>query len=324
MRSSECQKRPSFKCAGYMRLFSRLFLQLVCFSTISIVSSFMTPADYAELHRFPKTTPKPRAEFPRWLRDITKLKSWPGEYPPYIESAKVDLSGIPIGPQYKLGNACDYGSNICSFNCDDCLGPNDIMHCGELVQSFDDGPNEETTQLISYFNQAQKKVSFFVVGLQVLAYPDIFQSEYLSGHFVASHSYSHVYLPSLTNRKIAAQFQWSIWAMNATANVIPRYFRPPYGGLDNRVRAIAAKFGLTPIVWDLDTDDWCMITNSRTADEVYADVKQWVEDNQTGIILEHDLTQETVTVGIEISKILGNRNRTVTADCKIPGAPWYA
>lgn len=31
--------------------------------------------------------------------------------------------------------------------------------------------------------------------------------------------------------------------------VTPNTFRPPYGDIDDRVRAIAAQMGLTPIIW---------------------------------------------------------------------------
>jgi chitin deacetylase len=40
---------------------------------------------------------------------------------------------------------------------------------------------------------------------------------------------------------------------------VTRFFRPPYGDIDNRVRAIAREvFGMYNVLWNTDTHDWCL------------------------------------------------------------------
>ncbi|KAK9455921.1 hypothetical protein V1511DRAFT_510787 [Dipodascopsis uninucleata] len=259
---------------------------------------------------------------PTWLRDLTGRTSWPSMQPPFIRSAAPSLSGIS-GSRYSQSSACSH-MDECPFDCIKCLGPSDIMHCNQLLQTFDDGPIADTARLLSYLKTQNQKTTFFTIGLNVIANPDVFRTQHQDGHMLASHTYTHAYLPSLTNEQIAAEFQWSIWAMNATAGIVPRFYRPPFGGINNRVRAIAEKFGLSAVVWELDTNDWQIVESgySRTASQVYSDVRSWKNRSLTGIILEHDLALQTVNVGIEVQKILGRQNG-VAADCKAPGTPWY-
>lgn len=46
--------------------------------------------------------------------------------------------------------------------------------------------------------------------------------------------------------------------MRQITGVSPNTMRPPYGDIDDRVRAIAQAMGMTPIIWtgDFDTNDW--------------------------------------------------------------------
>jgi peptidoglycan/xylan/chitin deacetylase (PgdA/CDA1 family) len=38
--------------------------------------------------------------------------------------------------------------------------------------------------------------------------------------------------------------------------VTPTLFRPPFGDIDPRVRAIVRALNLTTVIWDRDSDDW--------------------------------------------------------------------
>ncbi|KAK9325495.1 hypothetical protein V1517DRAFT_314312 [Lipomyces orientalis] len=264
----------------------------------------------------------PRANFPKWLSDITGLHRWPGLSPPYVNGTNFNFSGIPEGPLYTQQSCNVTNHSLCSFDCDLCVGPKDIRHCNHLIQTFDDGPTPDTPTLLHHLHRTRNKASFFVLGIQVVVYPDVFRAMHNEGHFLASHTYGHKHLPSLPNRDIVAQLQWATWAMNATAGVIPKYFRPPFGGVDNRVRMIAERLGLTVIVWDLDTNDWKLTDASRTLDDIYDQIHAWKTSNIHGILLEHDNTMISVDAGIEISNIVGNGNITA-ANCKDDSAAWY-
>ncbi|KAK9469692.1 hypothetical protein V1512DRAFT_256820 [Lipomyces arxii] len=309
--------------ARYVSVFVLLILQTLFFYTDrTAAQNGSIEINNTDFLNFSLKAISTTVPFPPWLRAITGLTEWPDANPPYISDG-VNLTDIFDGPYYEQVNACDNAFMNCVFDCNNCVGPDDILQCKELVQTFDDGPSDATPRLLNFFNQIQKKVSFFVIGIQVLMFPDIFRQEHANGHFLGLHTYNHPYLPGLTNQQIAAQFQWTIWVMNATAGVVPRYFRPPYGGLDNRVRTIASRYGLTPIVWQWDSNDWRTVNESRTAQDVYTDVTNWKQAGDTGIILEHDFQGSLVDIGIRVSSILGNVSTVVSANCKDPSAPWY-
>lgn len=128
----------------------------------------------------------------------------------------------------------------------------DITECPDKYTwglSYDDGPSPYTPLLLDYLNQQNITTTFFVVGSRVLSRPQMLQSEYMSGHQISVHTWSHPYLTKLSNAEIVAELGWSKQVIKDVIGVTPNTFRPPYGDIDDRVRAIAAQMGLTPIIW---------------------------------------------------------------------------
>ncbi|KAG7853908.1 hypothetical protein KL939_005315 [Ogataea angusta] len=249
---------------------------------------------------------------PKWLSDFTGLNEWPGADPPYIPLDFIDLKAIPNFPPRPAGT-CPPDRSSCSFDCFKCISFDDAYTCPVLSQTFDDGPSASTPKLLEGLDH---KTTFFTVGMNVVRYPEIYNQIKQNGHLLGCHTWSHKFLPGLTNEQIVAQLEWSIWAMNATGAHLPKWYRPPYGGVDDRVRQIARAFGMQAVLWDYDTFDWRMETSppSKTASQIFNDVNQWKSSGLTGLILEHDAYASTVDAGIEVSKILGNNQLTV-AEC---------
>lgn len=191
------------------------------------------------------------------------------------------------------------------------------MSCPVLSQTFDDGPSPATPKLL---DQLPGKTTFFTQGINVIRFPDTFRQQHAQGHLLASHTWSHANLAGVSNEQVAAQIQWSVWAMNATAGIVPRFFRPPYGASDNRVRAIARQFGLVSVFWDRDTFDWQVNDKKKVPAQILEEVKGWKNDAVSGLILEHDSTIDTVNVGVDVSRLLGVKQYTV-AEC-VDGK-WY-
>lgn len=267
---------------------------------------------------FPSRNPNSLSEkakqtpFPQWLTDFTGITEWPGLDPPYIPLDFIDFRKIPGYKQYRQG-VCDANPRIaCSFDCDNCVEPDDVHTCYKLSQTFDDGPSPSTEKLLDHL---QHRTTFFNLGINVINYPEIYKKMVSRGHLIGTHTWSHPYLPNLTNEEIIAQIEWSVWAMNATGNHFPKWFRPPYGGIDNRIRAITRQFGLQAVLWDHDTFDWKLALDDSTQTEgkIYKNVVEWMK-TERGLILEHDGIQKTVDVGININDLIGNDQLTV-AEC---------
>ncbi|ANZ74725.1 BA75_01440T0 [Komagataella pastoris] len=288
-------------------IFSVLTLMASAFGESSGENSDgVVPLDSPEIF---KTQP-----FPDWLHAFTGLNAWPDENPPYIPLEFIDFENIVSDPRREFGT-CPPDRSTCSFDCYKCISYDDAYTCPKLSQTFDDGPSPSTPKLLKALTH---NTTFFTVGLNVVKYPEVYQQIQQKGHLLGLHTWSHKFLPSLSNEEIIAQFQWSIWAMNATGSHLPKWYRPPYGGIDNRVRSIARQFGMQAVLWDYDSFDWKLesVPPQRTESEIYSDVQKWRHKtwSPAGLILEHDGMPKTVNAGIEISKIIGPDQLTV-AQC---------
>ncbi|WNV73015.1 CDA2 [Saccharomyces cerevisiae synthetic construct] len=251
-----------------------------------------------------------KTPFPDWLSAFTGLKEWPGLDPPYIPLDFIDFSQIPDYKEYDQNHCDSVPRDSCSFDCHHCTEHDDVYTCSKLSQTFDDGPSASTTKLL---DRLKHNSTFFNLGVNIVQHPDIYQRMQKEGHLIGSHTWSQVYLPNVSNEKIIAQIEWSIWAMNATGNHTPKWFRPPYGGIDNRVRAITRQFGLQAVLWDHDTFDWSLLLNDSviTEQEILQNVINWNKSG-TGLILEHDSTEKTVDLAIKINKLIGDDQSTVS------------
>lgn len=145
-----------------------------------------------------------------------------------------------------------------------------------------------------------------MVGGQVVSFPDHTLRAYKAGHELAMHTWSHNYMTTLTNEQIVAELKWNELAIKEVTGVSPKFFRPPYGDIDNRVRDVARALGFIPVIWTHDTNDWAHANDPKGHPQswVTGNVTQWAKEASSathgGISLEHDLYKETVDVGIKI------------------------
>ncbi|KAJ6501666.1 hypothetical protein C8R47DRAFT_1108261 [Mycena vitilis] len=231
---------------------------------------------------------------------------------------EVNSSGITIpdiSPTVAGGCPANLGavandSARCWWTCGGCTQPSDITTCPDKLTwglTYDDGPSPHTPDLLTFLNQNNLKSTFFVVGSRVISFPAILQTEYMEGHQIAVHTWSHPSLTTLTNEQIIGELGWSKKVIKDVLGVTPTHFRPPFGDIDNRVRAIAKAMDLTPVIWTrispeatFDTDDFDLSSGLTTASHV---LQNWdyIEGNTTiidtgFILLEHDLFQQSVDI----------------------------
>jgi peptidoglycan/xylan/chitin deacetylase (PgdA/CDA1 family) len=200
----------------------------------------------------------------------------------------------------------------CWWTCRGCTRATDITECPDKLTwglSFDDGPSEFTPMLLEYLNRAKLTTTWFVVGSRVVSRPDIVVAEYMSGHQLSLHSWSHAALTSLSNEQVVAELGWTAKAIKDVVGVTPNTFRPPYGDIDDRVRAIALQMGFTPVMWSayedvaFDTDDWNIPGGGATGQSSFTHFQRILEEyaprlDAGFIVLEHDLYQQTVDLAV--------------------------
>lgn len=59
--------------------------------------------------------------------------------------------------------------------------------------TFDDGPSQNTNDILNLLKDNNIKATFFVLGSQVEVFPETTNRIYNEGHFIANHGYSHKY-----------------------------------------------------------------------------------------------------------------------------------
>ncbi len=118
---------------------------------------------------------------------------------------------------------------------------------------------------------------------------------YNQGHEIASHTWSHQSLTSLTNEEIIAELEYTNIAIERVINKRPRFFRPPFGHIDDRVRAIVKAMNMEPILWNFDTSDWKLRSNPNaiTRNSIY---KEALKMKTSVLSIQHDISPKALDI----------------------------
>lgn len=162
-----------------------------------------------------------------------------------------------------------------------------------IAFTFDDGPNEGTTQRIANaFVKENGRATFFELGSRMEWFPSITQFLVEQGHQVASHSYSHPYFTDLSVQDYMNEVTRTEDIFYQLTGQDITVFRAP-GGFTSE--EIEMNVGLPFIMWDIDSMDW----SSRDTGAIMNEILPYVQDG--AIILCHDLYEPTADA---IEKIL--------------------
>jgi peptidoglycan/xylan/chitin deacetylase (PgdA/CDA1 family) len=122
----------------------------------------------------------------------------------------------------------------------------------EVWLTIDDGPTDDTPDLLDALDALGVKATFFVKGVLVEQRPELVRAMLGRGHTVENHSQSH---PSgafwcLPPGKVAWQIDRCSNALE-TVSVRPRLFRAPVGMKNPFVHPILARRGMTIVGWSV-------------------------------------------------------------------------
>lgn len=115
------------------------------------------------------------------------------------------------------------------------------------------------------------------------------QYAYGKGHMVASHTWDHADLTTLTEAQINTEFSKNELAFERLLGVKPAFLRPPYGNYNNLVRQVAHQRGYKLVTWDFDSGDSTGSTAAQSNKAYDALVKQ---HPKTILALNHEVYSE--------------------------------
>ncbi|KAJ3027584.1 chitin deacetylase [Rhizophlyctis rosea] len=237
---------------------------------------------------------------------------------------------------------CYWPNNLCVRNQDTAYYKADVSVCPQANTwgiTYDDGPINnngvnDTEDLINNLAQTNVTSTFFCVGSNVIQYPGDAQKAYKAGHEISGHTWTHHPLTSLTNEQIVAEMKYTEAIIYNATGMVPAMFRPPYGDIDDRVRAIVSALGYRTIIWTTNPNRDTTDADGAQTDAVGAQILSTVQKDyfvaQPGFIsLEHDISTFTTSVAIKILKAIqaaraaGTFPLTVTSVGKCNNLPVY-
>ncbi|MBV9643348.1 MAG: polysaccharide deacetylase family protein [Verrucomicrobia bacterium] len=159
-----------------------------------------------------------------------------------------------------------------------------------VAMTFDDGPSAENTpRLLELLKQRNIKATFFLIGQNAAANPDLVRRILGEGHEVGNHSWSHPQLSKLSDDRVRVEITKTQDAIKQASGFTPTILRPPYGAITPRQRAwIETQFGLNIILWSVDPFDWKRPGASVITQRILSQVRPGA------IILSHDIHKQTV------------------------------
>jgi len=152
----------------------------------------------------------------------------------------------------------------------------------QVALTFDDGPDAVyTPQVLDMLKKYNVKATFFLIGNRAQKHPEIVKRMVREGHEIGNHTYTHPNLPKI----LPEHFQWQIKeADNIISRQIgyhPRFFRPPYGAINEEQIKWLASQKYTVVNWNVDSLDWKGLSADKVADNILSNI------HFGAIILQH-------------------------------------
>lgn len=172
---------------------------------------------------------------------------------------------------------------------------------GYVGLTFDDGPsNDHTPALLNALRRNGLRATMFNEGRYAAAYPSQVRAQVNAGMWIGDHGYTHPHLTQLGRTQIDSEISRTQQAIANAGGGTPKLFRPPYGETNAAVRSVGDRYGLTEILWDVDSLDW----NGATTDAIVQAAAR-LTDGQ--IILMHEWSANTLAAIPRIAQVLADR-----------------
>lgn len=169
-----------------------------------------------------------------------------------------------------------------------------------IYLTFDDGPTPEiTTWVLNELKKHEAKATFFCVGKNVDAHPNLANSLIKEGHIIGNHTYNHAKGINMTTNKYLVEVTSSEKVILKTTKTKPNLFRPPYGKFKFSQAKQIRKKGYKIIMWDVLSADF---DTSITKEQCLHNVIKNTENGS--IVTFHDSEKATKNLEYVLPKIL--------------------
>ncbi|MEQ1578265.1 MAG: polysaccharide deacetylase family protein [Hyphomicrobium sp.] len=167
----------------------------------------------------------------------------------------------------------------------------DFLQDGEIVLTFDDGPIRRYTKpILDTLDAHCTRATFFSVGRMAVSDPETLKETASRGHTIASHTWSHAKLTTLTPAKAKYEIELGNSAVTlALGKPVVPFFRFPYLR-DNKATLDYLKTrNMSAISIEVDSQDF----RTHNPGQVLRTVMTQLKSVKKGIILFHDIQPST-------------------------------
>lgn len=128
---------------------------------------------------------------------------------------------------------------------------------GTVALTFDDGPTVKyTPQILSILRKYHIKATFFMVGMNAKAHPEIVKMVLADGHAINSHSMTHPMLTKLNSTQLEREVAGPQVVIYNIIGKKPVCLRYPFGASNDHVRNVIRLNGMTPVAMGWNSFDY--------------------------------------------------------------------
>jgi cellulose synthase/poly-beta-1,6-N-acetylglucosamine synthase-like glycosyltransferase/peptidoglycan/xylan/chitin deacetylase (PgdA/CDA1 family) len=167
---------------------------------------------------------------------------------------------------------------------------------GKLALTFDDGPDPDwTPKILDILKDKGVKASFFIIGENAQAYPELVQRILAEGHDIGNHTFTHPNLGEFPDALVTLEINATQRLFEALTGRSMRLFRAPFLGDAEPTTAdeivpiqIAQSMGYVSVGLHVDPNDWQRPPADVMVNSVLAQVNDPNPDVRGHVILLHD------------------------------------
>ena len=173
--------------------------------------------------------------------------------------------------------------------------------------TFDDGPSNNTKDILDILNQNNIKATFFVLGSQVEYFPETTIRLYEEGHFIANHGYTHRYSSIYSSPQAVLDEYNRCNEIVARTIGKPEYnshlFRFPGGSVGGKYATLKQQAITVLEQNNIAYIDWNSLTGDSekqypTAEYLMNNLQRTTENKNSLVILMHDSPAKRITVDV--------------------------
>lgn len=169
----------------------------------------------------------------------------------------------------------------------------------QIALTFDDGPHPILTErILKILAQYGVTATFFMVGQNVINYPEAAKQVILAGHEVGNHTFTHPHIANLNEKAIFDEIGKCEDALEELCEYRPHLLRTPQGALTPSLERCLLDDDYILVLWSLDTRDWDNKSTACIVQTVLNNVKPG------DIILMHDFIGHNSKTSEALEKII--------------------